>query len=133
MTIGITAVVYVVVDVLRRGRHDLGRLVRAFWPAAVVAVVVAVPTLVLGLGAVAKTTSFDSQTPHRPVALAVGKALTFAYGGYLDPDSSRAQLAAAALVLGGLLVLLVARRRRAAARRVRRVARDRGVLLRRAG
>ncbi len=109
VTIGITAVVYVVVDVLRRGRHDLGRVVRAFWPAAVVAVVVAVPTLVLGLGAVAKTTSFDSQTPHRPVALAVGKALTFAYGGYLDPDSSRAQLAAAALVLGGLLVLLVAR------------------------
>jgi hypothetical protein len=110
VTIGITAVAYLAVDVLRRGRRDLRRVVRAFWPAAVVAAVVAVPTLALGLGAVAKTTSFDSQTPHRPVALAVGKALTFAYGGYLDPDSSRSQMVAAALVLAGLVVLLVARR-----------------------
>jgi hypothetical protein len=110
VTIGITAVVYLVVDVLRRGRRDLRRVVRALAPAAVIAAVVAVPTLALGLGAVAKTTAFDSQTPHRPIALAVGKALTFAYGGYLDPDSSRSQAAAAALILAGLLVLLVARR-----------------------
>jgi hypothetical protein len=110
VTIGITAVVYVVVDILRRGRRDLRRAVLVLWPAAVVAAVVALPTLALGLGAVAKTTSFDAQAPHRPVALAVGKALTFAYGGYLDPDSSRAQVAAAGLVLAGLVVLLVARR-----------------------
>ncbi|NMO90073.1 DUF6541 family protein [Actinomycetospora sp. TBRC 11914] len=110
VTIGVTAVVYLAVDVLRHGRRDLARFVRAFWPAAVLGVVVALPTLLAGSSAVAATTAFVTATPNRPVALAVGKALTFAYGGYLDPDSARSQVAAAALVLGGVLVLVVARR-----------------------
>jgi hypothetical protein len=110
VTIGLTAVVYLAVDVLRRGRHDLARFVRALLPAAVVGVVVAAPTLVFGSSAVGATTAFATATPNRPVALAVGKALTFAYGGYLDPDSTRSQVAAAALILAGVLVLVVARR-----------------------
>ena len=58
----------------------------------------------------ATTTSFDSETPIRPIAQGVGKALTFAYGGYLDPESTRAQVDAAILIIGGLIVLVAARR-----------------------
>ena len=83
---------------------------RAFAPAAVVAAVVALPTLIFGSSAVGATTAFVTQTQDRPVALAVGKALTFAYGGYLDPDSTRSQMAAAILILAGVLLLLVTRR-----------------------
>jgi hypothetical protein len=110
VTIGVTAVVYLAVDVGRRGRRDLARFVRALLPAAAIGVVVALPTLVAGSSVVAATTAFVTGTPDRPVALAVGKALTFAYGGYLDPDSSRSQVALAALVLAGVLVLVLARR-----------------------
>ena len=110
VTLGVTVGVYLLVDVVRRGRRDLLRVVRAVAPAAGLAVLVALPTLVIGSGAVATTTSFDSETPNRPVAQAVGKALTFAYGGYLDPDSTRAQVDAAVLIIGGILVLVAARR-----------------------
>lgn len=110
VTVAVTAAVFLLVDVLRRGRRDLLPVVRAFAPTVLVAAVVAAPTLVLGSGAVAKTTSFDSQTPNRPVALGVGKALTFAYGGYLDPESTRAQVVAALLILVGVGALVLARR-----------------------
>ncbi len=110
VTIGVTAAVYLAVDVLRRGRRDLVPFVRALWPATVLGVVLALPTLLFGSSAVATTTAFVTATPNRPVAVAVGKALTFAYGGYLDPDSTRSQVAAAALVVAGVLVLVVARR-----------------------
>lgn len=110
VTLGVTAVVYLLVDVLRRGRRDLLRVVRALAPAAGLAVLIALPTLLIGSGAVATTTSFDSETPIRPIAQGVGKALTFAYGGYLDPESTRAQVDAAILIIGGLIVLVAARR-----------------------
>ncbi|MDD7939051.1 hypothetical protein PHK61_11555 [Actinomycetospora lutea] len=110
VTLGLTMGIYLIVDVARRGRRDLRRVVRALAAPAALALLVALPTLIIGARAVAATTSFDSETPDRPVAQAVGKALTFAYGGYLDPDSTRAQVGAAVLIVGGLLVLVATRR-----------------------
>lgn len=109
ITLGMTVAVYVLVDALRRPRQDVHLAIRAFLPLVVVAIVIALPTLLFGSSAVAKTTSFVSATPNRPLPFAVGKALTFAYGGYLDPNSTRAQVAAALLILAGVFVLLLAR------------------------
>jgi hypothetical protein len=109
VTLGVTVVVYLLVDVLRRDRRDSVRVARAFAPAAILAALVALPTLIIGSSAVATTTAFVTQTQDRPFALAVGKAVTFAYGGYLDPDSTRSQVAAAVLILAGVLMLLGAR------------------------
>ncbi|MDL5154670.1 DUF6541 family protein [Actinomycetospora termitidis] len=110
ITIGVSAVVYLAVDVARRGSRDLIPAVRAFLPPTSVAAVLALPTLVIGASAVAKTTSFATGTSDRPIALAVGKALSYAYSGYLDPDSIRSQFVAAMLILLGVLVLVAARR-----------------------
>ena len=110
ITVAVSAATYVVVDVLRRGRRDVMPAVRAFVPATLIIIVLALPTLLIGSSAVAKTTSFVTETPNRPLPAAVGKALTFAYGGYLDPESSRAQAAAAVLIVAGILVLVLMRR-----------------------
>lgn len=95
---------------VRRERSGFLQRVGAVAIAAVVAVVLSVPTLLGALAVSARTAGFPVDTPNIGGPRALGLVFGFPYSGFIDPTESMWQVGPLVLLAVGAATLLVARR-----------------------
>ena len=115
VTIGLTAVVWLVVTVVRRplDRAGIGRLVAVLAAGAALAAVLLVPFVLAGTGTTTASQPSVVGWPRSYPVLSLPDALSLTfrapYGGFFDPQQQRAQVWLALLAAVGLVVCLVRR------------------------
>lgn len=111
ISVGVTVLAWWAGQALvRDGRRRLRGLTGPLLVAGASAGMLLAATLPALLAAAGRTTGFPPDSGAHPLREALGSTLGLTYGGYLDPEQSRAQLAAAVLAAAGVVTVIALRR-----------------------